>query len=247
MELKEFFEENRKIALGFSGGVDSSYLLYAATKYGADVKAYYVKTQFQPAFELADAKRLAEDIGVAITILDYDVLQHEEICANPPNRCYYCKKRIFGLIREKALEDGYTTIIDGTNASDDPNDRPGMKALFEFGVLSPLRECGLTKQDIRLLSKEAGLFTWNKASYSCLATRITQEDKITEERLERVEKAESILFKMGFTDFRVRMHGKEARIQFKEEEMERAFAMRREIYDSLKDGFENIGMDLQGR
>ena len=157
MNLQEFFKENPKVALAFSGGVDSSYLLYAAMKYGADVKAYYVKALFQPQFEMDDAMRLAEQLKAPVRVLRADVLSDPVVVSNPSNRCYYCKKVIFNMIMKAAAEDGYTVLLDGTNASDDAGDRPGMKALQELQVKSPLRECGLVKSEIRRLSKEGGL------------------------------------------------------------------------------------------
>ena len=172
MTLEEFFEEHPKIALAFSGGVDSSYLLYAASRCGADVAAYYVKSQFQPEFELRDAIELAHKLGVRMRLIEQDIVSCAEVTANPPDRCYYCKKHIMGAIRERSCADGYALIIDGTNASDDISDRPGYKALGEEGILSPLRICGLTKAEIRRLSHEAGLPTWDKPAYACLATRI---------------------------------------------------------------------------
>ena len=137
MTLQEFFQAHPKVALGFSGGVDSSYLLYAARQAGADVRPYFAKTQFQPQFELEDAKRLAEEVGAELTILPYDILPAAGF--NPKNRCYYCKTALFGALVERARQDGYDEVIDGTNASDDAGDRPGMKALGEMKVLSPLR------------------------------------------------------------------------------------------------------------
>ena len=128
MDLKEFFKLHSKAALAFSGGVDSSYLLYAAKQCGADVRAYYVKSAFQPQFELEDAKHLAEDVHADLKILEVDVLSDSQITANPPDRCYHCKKVIFSTIAQAAREDGFTTILDGTNASDDAGDRPGMRA-----------------------------------------------------------------------------------------------------------------------
>ena len=179
MELKEFFAAHPKIALAFSGGVDSAYLLYAAKQLGAEVRAYYVKTAFQPQFELDDAKRLAEALHADMTVLLVDILSDTRVAANPANRCYFCKKSIFSSILHAVSADGFTTLIDGTNASDDAGDRPGMQALRELKVYSPLRDCGLTKADVRRLSKEAGLFTWNKPAYACLATRIPAETPIT--------------------------------------------------------------------
>ena len=143
MNLERFFQEHTKVALGFSGGVDSAYLLYAGIHYGADVRAYYVKTAFQPQFELEDARRLAKELGADLRLLELEVLQSETIAANPADRCYHCKNQIFGRICEEARKDGYPLILDGTNASDQVADRPGMRALAELQVRSPLRECGL--------------------------------------------------------------------------------------------------------
>ena len=156
MTLQEFFAENPRAAIAFSGGVDSSYLLYAAVQCGADVHAYFAKTAFQPQFELDDARRLAESVGAKLTVLELDALSSEDVARNPANRCYYCKQNIFGNLKRAAAEDGFTLILDGTNASDDAGDRPGMRALREMDVRSPLRECGLTKAEIRRLSHEAG-------------------------------------------------------------------------------------------
>lgn len=245
MTLDEFFQAHPKVALGFSGGVDSSYLLYAAMQAGADVQAYFAKTQFQPEFELEDALKLGEQLGAKLTVLHYDVLPAAGF--NPPNRCYYCKTALFGALVERAKRDGYDTIIDGTNASDDAGDRPGMKALQEMQVLSPLRLCGLTKQEIREKSREAGLFTWNKPAYACLATRFPAGTEITAEGLQRVEKAEGTLFRLGFTDFRVRVYHGAARIQLPESQMERGLAMRREILEQLRPLFQGVFLDLEGR
>ena len=245
MTLQDFFTDHPKVALGFSGGVDSSYLLYAAKQAGADVRPYFAKTQFQPEFELEDAKRLAELVDIELTILPYDVLPAAGF--NPPDRCYYCKTALFGALVARAKADGYDTIIDGTNASDEAGDRPGMKALQEMQVLSPLRLCGLTKQDIREKSREAGLFTWDKPSYACLATRFPAGVQITEEGLKKVEQAEGALFDLGFTDFRVRVYHGAARIQLPKAQMERALAMRQEILDKLRPLFEGVFLDLEGR
>ncbi|NLB39450.1 MAG: TIGR00268 family protein, partial [Clostridiales bacterium] len=179
MTLQEFFKDNPRAALGFSGGVDSSYLLWAGRHYGADIRPYFVKTAFQPAFELADAKRLASDVGAEITVIEADILTNPLVCGNAADRCYHCKSTIFGTLASRALQDGYTLLLDGTNASDDANDRPGMRALKELHVRSPLREAGMTKQEVRQLSREAGLFTWDKPAYACLATRVPTDTVIT--------------------------------------------------------------------
>lgn len=246
-DLREFFEENPRAAIAFSGGADSAYLLYAAKKYGAEVKAYYVKTQFQPDFELADAKRLASELDVDLEVIEADILSEEEVAKNPQNRCYYCKKRIFSLICERAMSDGYELILDGTNASDSVEDRAGMKALAELSVRSPLRECGLTKDRIRELSREAGLSTWDKPAYACLATRIGAGERITAQMLKRIEGAEDCLFALGFTDFRVRVFNGAARIQLPSEQILRAVEMRERICCDLKPYFDVALLDLEGR
>jgi len=245
--LEQFFKENPKVALGFSGGVDSTYLLYAGIKHGADVKAYYVNADFQPDFELEDAYALAEHIGTKITVLELDALSDERVVANPPDRCYYCKHGIFGFLQARAFADGYPLVIDGTNASDDASDRPGMKALIELNVRSPLRECGITKDDIRRFSKEAGLPTWNKPGYACLATRIPYGRPLTKDLLKKVENAESALFELGFSDFRVRVYHDAARLQFTSEQERDVLNKKAEIIKAIKPHFPIILLDLEGR
>ena len=151
MEL--FFAEHPEVAIAFSGGVDSAYLLYAASKYAKRVKAYYVQTAFQPRFEREDATRLAKELNVQMEILSVDILQDQSISSNPADRCYHCKKTLFSRILDAAKEDGFTILLDGTNASDEASDRPGMRALAELSVRSPLRECGLSKHAVRALCK----------------------------------------------------------------------------------------------
>lgn len=247
MDLKAFFEENPKVALAFSGGVDSAYLLYAAKTFGADVRAYYVKTPFQPAFEYADASRLSRELGTEMVTIHLDVLSDNSILGNPKNRCYYCKKRIFNAILESAKADGYSLIIDGTNASDDASDRPGMVALQELSVRSPLQECGLTKAEIRKLSKEANLFTHDKPAYACLATRIPTGTPITAEKLAITERNEGFLRNLGFTDFRIRFMGTAAKLQIVEKELPLLFANRETIWETLKNDYTEVLLDLEVR
>ena len=247
MNLSDFFRQHQKIALAFSGGVDSAYLLYASLQAGCDVHAYYVKSAFQPQFELEDAKRLVKELGAAMTILELDVLEDSVIAENPSNRCYHCKKKIFGTILEAAKKDGYEILMDGNNASDDAADRPGMKAVKELSVRSPLRECGLTKSEVRRLSKEAGLFTWNKPAYACLATRIPAGTMITEEKLHATEQSEAALSALGFTDFRIRLSGTEAKIQVREEQLEKLLYYRKEILEKLKPYYSAVTVDLEVR
>ena len=206
MTLEQFFQENPRCALGFSGGVDSAYLLYAGVKAGADIRPYFIKTAFQPAFELADARKLAAGLGAEVTVLELDALADPRVAANPADRCYFCKQNLFRTLKERAIADGYPVLLDGTNASDEAGDRPGMRALAELSVRSPLRECGLTKAEIRARSREAGLFTWDKPAYACLATRIPAGEVLTGEKLHATEEAEAYLSSLGFTDFRIRSH-----------------------------------------
>ena len=247
MTLEQFFQENPRCALGFSGGVDSAYLLYAGVRAGADIRPYFIKTAFQPAFELADAKKLAEGLGVEVTVLELDALADPRVAANPADRCYFCKQNLFRTLKERAIADGYPVLLDGTNASDEAGDRPGMRALAELSVRSPLRECGLTKAEIRARSREAGLFTWDKPAYACLATRVPAGEAITAETLARVEGAEDALFRLGYTDFRVRVFHGAARLQLPRGQMERAVREAEELRQALKPYFTPILLDLEGR
>ncbi|MCL2058010.1 MAG: ATP-dependent sacrificial sulfur transferase LarE [Oscillospiraceae bacterium] len=247
MELRDFFAENPSAALAFSGGVDSSYLLYAAMKYGKDIKAYYINTAFQPAFELKDAIDVAAHVGANMMVVELDVLKDNKLMENTPERCYFCKYVIFNTMIKLAAADGYKLVIDGTNASDDAGDRAGMRALNELMVRSPLRECGLTKDMIRKLSREAGLPTWNKPAYACLATRIPSGRSISAELLEKVEKAEDAMFALGFTDFRVRVEGDAARLQLPLPQMPAALEKRDAILGGLKQYFPVVLLDMETR
>ena len=247
MTLREFFTEHPEAAAAFSGGADSALLVWAASRYAKRVRAYYVKTPFQPAFELADARRLAAEAGVGLTVIEFDVLAVPEAAANGPERCYFCKRALFSRILEAAREDGFSLVLDGTNASDDADDRPGMRAIGELSVRSPLRECGLTKEDVRVLSRKAGLFTWNKPAYACLATRIPTGTAISRDMLEHVEQAEDALAGMGYRDFRVRVCGGAARLQLTGEELARAFGQREEITRALRPWFPAVLLDLEPR
>ena len=190
------------------------------------MKAYYVKSPFQPRFELEDARRLAEELGADWEVLEGDPLADPQVAENPPNRCYFCKRMIFGRIAEAARRDGFSLLLDGTNASDDDGDRPGIRALRELSVRSPLRECGLTKGRIRELSREAKLFTWDKPAYACLATRIPTGTALTLPLLERTERGEDALTALGFRNFRVRYLDGRAKIQVTEEQMALALEKR---------------------
>ena len=230
MELRDFFAAHPRCALAFSGGVDSSYLLYEGLKWAEELGVYYVKSAFQPAFEARDALRLAGTLGAHVTVLQADVLACPAVAANPPDRCYHCKKVIMSTIKAAAEADGYTVLLDGTNLSDDVDERPGWRALGEAGVLSPLRLCGLTKETIRERSRRAGLFTWDKPAYACLATRVRTGQPLDEKTLFRVEAAENALLWLGFSDFRVRTFDGRARLEFTADQIGEA----RESFDKIR-------------
>lgn len=247
MELEQFFLAHPVVAVAFSGGVDSAYLLYAAKQYARKVKAYYVKTPFQPQFELDDAVSLANALSAELEILTADVLSQPEVASNPADRCYHCKRMLFSRILSAAAADGFLCLLDGTNASDDAGDRPGMRALQELRVLSPLRLCGLTKAQIRSLSKDAGLFTHDKPAYACLATRIPTGVAITPEMLQRTESAETYLSSLGLRNFRVRMLGNGARIQLTADDLPIIVQHREAVVRELKKYYGSVLLDLEVR
>lgn len=179
--LGDFFARTPRLAVAFSGGCDSSFLVSAALRAGIEVKAYLVRTAFQPPCEVSDAERLAAEQGVELIMIDADVLGEEAICANPPDRCYLCKHFIFSTILARKEADGFADapLADGTNATDDPERRPGFRALAELGVVSPLRRAGMSKDDVRAASRDLGLFTAGKPSFSCLAVHVSEGERIT--------------------------------------------------------------------
>ena len=247
MTLETFFQTVPRAAAAFSGGTDSAFLLWAAKHCGCDIRAYYVKTAFQPDFELADARRLCRELSIPLTVLEADILAVPGAAANGPDRCYHCKRALFSLLREAARRDGYDLLLDGTNASDDAGDRPGMRALRELEVRSPLRECGLTKEEVRRRSREAGLFTWDKPAYACLATRIPTGTPITRKDLKRVERAECALEALGFRDFRVRLFHGAARLQVTRAQLPLALEKRTDLLAALGGDFSQVLLDLEVR
>lgn len=245
MTLKDYFAKNPSAALAFSGGADSSYLLYEAHRLGANLQPYFVKSEFQPQFELDGALLFCERLGVKLKVLNIDILDLPKVVLNSDDRCYHCKTAMLKLLRRRAEMDGYKMVLDGTNASDDAAERPGMRALVEFGVRSPLRMCGLTKDDILRRSREAGL--QEKASYSCLATRIPHGQTITKELLSRIEGAENALIGLGFTDFRVRVFHDTAKLEMKADQMSDALTHRDEINTLLAPFFDTVMLDMRAR
>lgn len=247
MTLGDYFRQNPRAALAFSGGVDSAYLLWAGLRAGAEVRPYFIKTPFQPQFELEDARRLCRELGTELMVVEFDILSDGTVAANPPDRCYHCKRRLFSLLRERAVWDGFSLLLDGTNASDNGGDRPGMRALRELEVRSPLRECGLTKETIRALSRQAGLFTWDKPSYACLATRVPTGRAIAREDLERAERGETVLAGLGFVDFRLRLTAEGCKLQAPEGQLPLVLERREDILSALEADFSQITLDLRPR
>ena len=209
------------------------------------MRAYFIKSQFQPQFELDDATKLASIIDVKLIIGNVDALSGPDVAINTHDRCYFCKKAILSKLWELALADGISVLCDGANADDDETDRPGMRATHEQGVISPLRDCGLTKADVRKLSKEAGLFTHDKPSYACLATRIPTGMAITEDMLKKVENAENALFGMGFSNFRVRVvPPNTAKLQLPSSGWDLLPKHRDNVLEALKQHFDDVVIDM---
>lgn len=177
---------DERYGLAFSGGCDSSFLLAAMRRAGLDVKAYMVMTAFQAPFELEDARRVVEETGAEFELIRADILSQADVCANPPDRCYLCKRFIFGQVLAAMERDGRRVLLDGTNATDDPANRPGFRALAELGVRSPLREAGFTKDDVRAASRVMSLPTADKPNFSCFATKVPPGEPLTRESLGQV-------------------------------------------------------------
>lgn len=236
------------LAVAFSGGVDSAFLVYAAHEaLGGKLLAITAVTQSYPRHEAADAARILAQYGVKHEEITLDQLAIPGFCENGAQRCYYCKYALFSEIKAEAAKHGITAVADGANTDDENDYRPGMRATAELGILSPLRSAGFSKLDIREASKELGIFTWNKPSYACLASRIPYGEEITAEKLAMVERAEQALLDMGFKEMRVRCHGKLARIEVAENDFAKAAAQRKEISAAVKAaGFLYAALDLEG-
>lgn len=247
MTLETFFKTVPQAALGFSGGTDSAYVLHQAVQAGIQIQPYYIKSAFQPTFELEHAQQLCAQLNISLTVLELDVTQNLQIVQNGKDRCYHCKKSLFSALMMQAEKDGFSVILDGTNASDDASDRPGMQALHELKVRSPLRECGISKQQVREASRKANLFTWNKPAYACLATRIPTGQMIESTLLTKVEQAENELFALGFSDFRVRVLGTAAQLQLPQEQWQKAISLQKTLQQKLKAHFSAVLLDLAPR
>lgn len=248
--LKNYFREHAGVAVAFSGGVDSSFLLKTAHDVlGDQAVAVTAGSCFIPARELDEAKEFCEREGIRQIIVEADVLQVEGVAANPRNRCYLCKRALFGKILQAAKENGADYVAEGSNLDDLGDYRPGLQAIAELGVKSPLREMGLTKREIRAYSKELGLPTWEKPSYACLASRFVYGEEITVEKLAMVDQAEQFLIDRGFRQMRVRIHGTMARIELLPEQFEALMEknLREELTAKFREyGFTYVTLDLQG-
>ena len=217
-KLKEELRSRRRVAVAFSAGVDSSLLLYAAREaLGDGVLAVTGRFLSFPDGELEQSREICRTLGAEQIVVDFDQMAVEGFCDNPPERCYICKKAIFSAFLTAARERGFSCVADGANADDAGVYRPGMRATAELGIISPLRGAGLTKDEIRLLAREAGLPVWDKPSAPCLATRFPYGERITEEKIRTVAEAEKLLSDLGFRRVRVRSHGDTARIEIDRE------------------------------
>lgn len=248
--LKSEILRMEKVVIAFSGGVDSSFLLKVAHEVlGENVLAVTAKSSTYPEREFNEAVEFVTDYGIPHRIIVSEELEVEGFSDNPLNRCYLCKHEMFNKIRQIAKDEGYKSIAEGSNKDDLGDYRPGMQAISELGIASPLKDAGLSKNDIRLLSKELGLKTWDKPSFACLSSRFPYGEKITAQKLHMVDKAEQFLIDLGFRQIRVRHHGSVARIEVEEIDFDRFLdkQMRNDVYTKLKElGFVHVTLDLKG-
>lgn len=248
--LTEIIKAAGRLAVAFSGGVDSTYLLYKAHEIlGDDVIAVTVSSQVLTEEELERTKAFCEKIGVKQEIVDFDVFEVGQFADNPPDRCYHCKRKIFESIKNVAERFGTDKVSDGSNADDEGDYRPGMRAVKELGVISPLKDANLAKKDIRELSRKAELPTWNSPSAACLASRFAYGEKITDEGLVRVASAERFIKSLGFDGIRVRVHGDIARIEASPDDIVKMMQeeLRKRISEELRHlGFRYVTMDMDG-
>ncbi|HEY5576485.1 MAG TPA: ATP-dependent sacrificial sulfur transferase LarE [Clostridiaceae bacterium] len=247
--LLKYMKDLGSIVVAFSGGVDSTFVLKAAKEaLGDKVAAVTIVSPYIPKWEIREAKELAKEIGIRHEFLEIPTII-DEIRFNPKDRCYLCKTAVFSMVKNFAHDNGFKYVVDGTNADDVNEYRPGLRALKELGIKSPLLENGLAKNEIRELSKELDLPTWDKPSYACLLSRIPYGTELREEDFEKIEKSERFMMDNGFRAVRVRCHGDLARIEVPKENMEELFAL--DLMDKISTkfkeyGFKYVSLDMQG-
>lgn len=247
-DLQAKLKQMGSVVVAFSGGVDSTFLLAAGKEaLGKNILAVTVSTPYVAGWEEKESKEIAYGLGVEQAILEYPLF--ENIKNNPPQRCYLCKKQIFSAILEEADRRGYNTVADGTNIDDYQDIRPGIKALRELNIKSPLAEANMGKDDIRRLSKEMGLPTWDKPAYACLLSRLPFHTPIRQEVLDRIEQAEQLIRNAGFPAARVRTHNDIARIELPPETLQKFMQKSFEtgLPQKIKDlGYKYVTLDLEG-
>ncbi len=255
-DLKNYFKKLGSVAIAFSSGVDSTFMLKVAHDLLVDkAVAVTVKSHLFPVREKDEASEFCKKEGIEHIFVDSDELNIPGFKENPKNRCYLCKKELFKEIIEVAKQHNLAYVCEGSNLDDNGDYRPGLQAVAELGVKSPLRECNLWKSEIRAISKELGLDTWKKPSFACLASRFVYGETISVEKLDMVDRAEQLLLNLGFEQERVRIHsfgngetsGTIARIEIKPEEFSKVLANQEKIVSEFKKiGFNYVSMDLQG-
>ena len=246
--LEDYLQSLGSVAVAFSSGVDSTFLLKVAHEVLGDrAIAVTIRAPMVPDRELSEAEDFCRTLGVEQVVADVPVLELDAFVKNPPDRCYHCKKALFTKILAIAQEQDVAYVAEGSNVDDNGDYRPGMRAVAELEVKSPLREAGLTKADIRALSKELDLPTWDKPSFACLASRFVYGETITAEKLSMVDKAEQRLLDLGFRQVRVRIHGDLARIEVDPTELAKILPVTRELNAYLRElGFLYVTLDLGG-
>ena len=249
-KLQRHLKTLDRVAVAFSGGVDSTFLLMVAHRaLAGKTLAITAQSGLFPAREMEEAREFAAAKGIRHIIYEMDEFSITGFAENPKNRCYLCKKSLFTRFRQIADEQGIQHLLEGSNVDDDSDYRPGTQAVRELGALSPLREAGLTKSEIRQLSNEMGLLTWDKPSFACLASRFPYGETITREKLKAIDTSENLLFDLGFRQVRVRHHGNLARIEVNSDEIEKLTspAICEAIYSGIQQaGFTYVTLDLKG-